>query len=180
MHFSKNGLEIEFRYPTEKDLYILWKYINKISQERTFLHIRGADISIEEEEKFLNGELEKISLHTGVLVLCFVNKELIGVCGVSLKGNVEKHVSVLGISLLKDFRGQGIGKALIEHTIKEAKKNIKGIKIITLEVFSKNQVAINLYKQIGFVEYGRLPSGIQLDHEYMDQILMYKDFNETK
>lgn len=51
---------------------------------------------------------------------------------------------------------------------------MKLLKIITLEVFSLNILAQNLYKKFGFMEYGRLSGGIKYKNKFVDDILMYK------
>lgn len=60
----------------------------------------------------------------------------------------EGNVAKIGVS--KDFQHQGIATALYKECEKEAKK--KGVTKIYLEVSEKNDVAINLYKKLGFTE----------------------------
>ncbi len=61
-----------------------------------------------------------------------------GVATVGLRDKVESHEDVFGISLAKEIRGQGIGKKLMELTLKEAEKNLPMLRIITLGVFGNN------------------------------------------
>ena len=62
----------------------------------------------------------------------------------------------------------------MEAVLKEAKK-LKGLKIIDLGVFGNNPVARNLYKKMGFIEYGNLPKGILHKDKLVDHIYMYKE-----
>jgi ribosomal protein S18 acetylase RimI-like enzyme len=55
------------------------------------------------------------------------------------------------------FRGNGIGKKLLQHAIKEFKKN-KNNAELHLTVRSRNYIAQNLYKNIGFKTITEHPS----------------------
>jgi ribosomal protein S18 acetylase RimI-like enzyme len=94
-----------------------------------------------------------------------------------MMNKTENHVGILGISVAKDFRGEGLGKLLMELIVKEAEKEIPDLRIVTLGVYSTNSIAQNLYKQMDFVEYGRLPNGITRGGNFEDSILMYKNIS---
>ena len=72
--------EIIIRYPTLSDAPEMWRYINELSQEKTFVRFQGEEISLEYETKFLNGELEKIKNKRAVQLLVFSYNTLIGIC----------------------------------------------------------------------------------------------------
>lgn len=171
---SQKGKEIVIRYPAKKDLRAMREYINTLSQERTFIRYQGEEVSLEEETKYLDSQLEKISQKRAVLLLVSCEGKLIGISGIDMKDKIEKHIGVLGISIAKDFRGEGIGSKLMELVIEEAEKNLTGLEIITLEVFSNNDLAKEMYQKFRFVEYGNLPKGVKLENGYTDHKYMYK------
>ena len=80
------------------------------------------------------------------------------------------HVGELDIALLPPFRGRGLGKALMEVTVREALRN--GLIRIKLGVFSDNTRAIALYEKIGFVREGVLRDHVLIDGHYQDLIMM--------
>ncbi len=65
---------------------------------------------------------------------------------------VLEETSVFNVAVLPEFRRNGIGKALVEKLICEAKK--AGSKVVFLEVRASNLPAINLYEKEGFVFFG--------------------------
>ncbi len=65
-------------------------------------------------------------------------------------GYIDEITPVLAIAVHSDYRHQGIGKKMIEWLIDYASKH--SIRKISLSV-SKDNYAINLYKQQGFLEY---------------------------
>jgi ribosomal protein S18 acetylase RimI-like enzyme len=149
-------------------------YINTISKERTFISYQGEQLSLEEEKRFVNPQIKRIREGKCVVLLVFSEDKLVGVANLDLGKRTSKHIANLGISLAKDLRDQGIGFKLLETVINEGKKNLKGIEIIKLTVFSNNARAISLYKKFSFEEYGRLPNGVKLENGYDDQVKMYK------
>ncbi len=81
------------------------------------------------------------------------------------------HVVEIGMSVREDWRGKGVGKALMEYVIQWAESR-ESISKITLNVFSENEAALKLYSGVGFVEEGRLKDQIHLDGEFQDLVLM--------
>ncbi|WP_079710975.1 GNAT family N-acetyltransferase [Paraliobacillus ryukyuensis] len=84
------------------------------------------------------------------------------------------HTGSIETMIHKDYRGKGIGEMLIIELLNWAEKNPL-IEKVSLGVISTNQRAISLYKNMGFIEEGRKNKEIKLsEHEYADDILMYK------
>lgn len=171
---TSKGKNIIIRYPQMGDMEAMWRYINILSKEKTFLRFQGEEITLEEEKQFLTSQLEKIAKKQAILLLAFHDDKLVGVAGIDMQDKVESHTGLFGISVLKEYRGEGIGSLLTKYCLDEAKKNIPELEIITLCVFSTNQAGLEMYKKEGFIEYGRLPKGIKLDDKYVDHIQMYK------
>ena len=69
----------------------------------------------------------------------------------------------------KEFCGLGIGRAMTEACIEEAKKNYLQLE---LEVVSDNEKALSLYKSVGFTEYGRNPKGFLSKNGFQEVVLM--------
>ncbi|GIN22486.1 GNAT family N-acetyltransferase [Siminovitchia fordii] len=84
----------------------------------------------------------------------------------------NEHQGSFGMSVKKEFRNQGVGKALLKCLIRWAENNPL-IERISLEVFSNNKGAIHLYTSFGFVEEGIQRRAIKNDDgSYEDIILM--------
>ena len=172
---TKKGKDILIRYPEIGDLEKLLNFINELSDERTFIRYQGEHETKESEEEWLKGRLEEIDNKKTVHLLAFSDNKLVGATEIHLRDKTEKHLGDFGITVARMFRGEGIGKNLMDLIIKEAIKELSGLRIITLEVFSTNDIAKKLYKKLGFIEYGLLPNGIIRDGKFEDAILMYKN-----
>lgn len=94
-------------------------------------------------EQYIN----KIILYSTIIPY-YVNGNLKGIISY-YNNDIKKENSFLTLILIsKDYQGQGLGKLLIEMSIKDLKK--KGFKYYSLEVLKTNQKAIKLYEAYGF------------------------------
>jgi RimJ/RimL family protein N-acetyltransferase len=169
------GIPYLIRYPKRTDLQELYRYINELSKEKTYISLQGEEISLAEERKFLNDVLKKIRNKEAVLLVVESNGKIVGISDITKRGRAEKHVGLFGITLAKEFRGKGIGRKLMELILEETKKSLKDLKLIRLVCFADNKTACKLYQSLGFKEYGKLPGGILYRGEPTDEILMYKE-----
>jgi len=174
--FSKKGKEMVIRYPKWEDLEELTRYINKLSCEDTFVTFSGEEIKKEEEAKVLSEWFYGMEIGDKVVLGCFYNDKLVGLANVDREKSNRKrslHVGTFGISVEKEFRGEGVGYELGKTIIEEAKKRIAGLKMIILDVYSLNTTAQNLYKKLGFKDAGCLSKTILYRGQYIDEIKMY-------
>jgi RimJ/RimL family protein N-acetyltransferase len=96
---------------------------------------------------------------------------VVGWCDISRSGSDSRpHVGGLGMGLLPEYRGKGIGKRLIRAAMDAAKT--VGMQRIELTVYVHNAPAIALYKKVGFVEEGLMRSHAKLHGKYVDTLMM--------
>jgi RimJ/RimL family protein N-acetyltransferase len=83
---------------------------------------------------------------------------VVAVAGSQLIGMLHVEVSrhgfgEIGMHVDRDWRGRGVGSALIQAAIGLARE--QNLHKLSLEVFAHNAAAIGLYRKCGFVEEGR-------------------------
>jgi len=81
-----------------------------------------------------------------------------------------KHVGELGVGVIAEHRGKGIGKVLLQHVIEHSWEN--GLKRIELEVYSSNLDAVALYEKLGFEHEGTKRNDTLIDGRYEDSLIM--------
>ncbi len=88
------------------------------------------------------------------------------------RGNFSEiaHTATLGMGVKKQFRGQGIGSALMDACVKSAKS--LGIEKLELEVFASNTAARALYIKKGFFEEGIRLKKRKFEDNYDDLVCM--------
>ncbi len=125
--------------------------------------------TVEHEEAFIKSCLEHPNK---IIIIPIVNQKIVGMLdfNVSSRKRIEHH-GQLGMSLLPDFQGQGIGQMMLDTLIEWASQNSK-IECVRLRVFAKNLPAISLYKKCGFVEEGREIKGVKFKENSYDDVIM--------
>lgn len=73
-----------------------------------------------------------------------------------------RHIGhVVGMMVLADARGRGLGRLLLDGCIGECRR-AAGIEMLTLSVTAGNVAASRLYESAGFVVFGRLERAVLL------------------
>jgi len=168
---AQNGKEITFRIPQKTDVNALLEFINKLADEDTFISVRKRK-NKKEEIEYLAKITQALKQKKGFTITAFYQNKVVANGEVNRMGERREHVGLLGISVARDFRDQGIGEWLMKELIRIAKEILK-VKLITLEVFSNNSRAIHLYQKLGFGECGCVPKAINYKNKLVDNIIMY-------
>lgn len=94
-------------------------------------------------------------------ILALVDGQIVGMAGIDALGTKCKvcHRAEFGIAIAKAYWGLGLGKAMTEACIACAKQ--AGYSQLELDVVAENEGAVALYRNCGFVEYGRNPRGFR-------------------
>ncbi len=121
---TNTGKDLIIRYPLMSDVFKMRDFMNTVSKEQTFIRFQGEQLSLEDEEKYLRGQLEGIKNKRGVKLIAFIEDKFIGVSDINMLWGVEEHIGVFGIIVADGYRGEGIGKLLMENVINEAIKEI--------------------------------------------------------
>ena len=84
------------------------------------------------------------------------------------------HVANAAFMVARDARGQGIGRAMGEHCLSEARR--LGFRAMQFNfVVSTNESAIRLWEQLGFKIVGTLPGAFRNPEKgYVDVYVMYR------
>ncbi len=83
----------------------------------------------------------------------------------------EAHkATVNGFFVRPEFRGSGVGAALMAALIEAAREHYEHL---VLEVVAENAAAIRLYGRFGFAEFGREPRARKSGDGYQDAVMMW-------
>ncbi len=80
------------------------------------------------------------------------------------------HEGSLGMGLLPEYRGRGLGERLIRAALDAA--HTAGFERVSLSVYGTNTRAAALYRKVGFVHEGTRVRGRKVDGEYDDIHMM--------
>jgi ribosomal protein S18 acetylase RimI-like enzyme len=161
---------VHIRAIRKEDASELRKVLDAVARERRYL----GRLEAPPEDKFC-AFVESIVESGHTQHVAEEDGRIVGWCDV-LPGTVSAgtaHIGHLGMGVLKNFRGGGIGRRLAEATIKKARA--LGLEKIELSVYSSNDAAIALYRNLGFREEGRKVRGRLVDGIYDDVLLLALD-----
>jgi RimJ/RimL family protein N-acetyltransferase len=97
--------------------------------------------------------------------------EIVGWCDVRRETiHSYAHVGHLGMGVVADWRGRGVGERLMRATLDAARA--AGFEKIELSVYASNARARALYEKVGFVLEGTRVRGRKVDGAYEDVHLM--------
>lgn len=151
---------------TEEYFEEFWKTLDSVARERQYLaFLEGPPL-----EKFQNFVRENIK-KASPQFLAIADDKVVGWCDiVPIDRPIHAHCGVLGMGILKEYRGQGIGKALMQTTLEKAQSS--GLTRVELTVREKNTRALALYQKFGFCVEGIKRNGVRMDGVYENLICM--------
>lgn len=163
---TKDGKTITIRHVRDSDAAPLVRLLNEVFAEEAFMARSSFNQTPEDEREFIRGvsppSVFLVAEHRGALVgwLSLFRH----------KAEFCHHVAELGIGIQKDYRGVGIGLALM-RTAQEWAERV-GFEKITLVVRASNTAARRLYEKCGFVYEGHRVRQVKHRGEYDDDYVM--------
>ncbi|OZI64524.1 GNAT family N-acetyltransferase [Bordetella genomosp. 11] len=140
--------------------------LDTVARERRHLSFLEAPPS-EQTRAFVMNNIASRHPH----FVALVGREVVGWCDiVPLSQQGFTHTGVLGMGVHPEWRGKGIGKALLTATLAAAAT--LQLTRVELEVYAGNTVARALYQSCGFVEEGIKRQARCLDGRYEDIVIM--------
>lgn len=139
--------------------------LDLVARERKYLAFLEAP-PVEETRAFIMNNIAK----NPVQLVALAGDELVGWADVlPRERTIHAHVGALGIGVVPAFRGKGVGAALMQAALDEARKRYVRIE---LTVRAQNAPAIALYEKFGFQREGICRDAIFVDGRYEDLIVM--------
>ncbi len=140
--------------------------LDSVARERRYLAMLEAP-SLVRTRRFVLDSLKVGAVH----VVAVVDGNVIGWCDLRPKAAPTlRHSAVLGMGIVKAFRGQGIGSRLLATTLELALA--RRIHRAELVVRSDNAAAIRLYRRFGFADEGTCRHYMRVDGVDYDALLM--------
>jgi ribosomal protein S18 acetylase RimI-like enzyme len=111
-----------------------------------------------------------------VLFGVYVEGELCGCAGFGREpGEKERHKGFMwGVYLQPVLRGRGLGEALIERLVDHARGQVA---LLRCSVTTENTAACELYRRMGFIEYGIEPRSLRYEGRDYDEALLVISFD---
>ena len=95
--------------------------------------------------------LRAAAFNLDATIVATAANEIIG--GIWVDGPYDFGFGEIGMLVARDWRGQGVGSALLAASIEWSREN--GLHKLSLTVFPHNKAALALYRKFGFEVEGR-------------------------
>ena len=166
----KNGQKCIIRNGTFEDGPEVSTFFTTTHGETDYL-LSYPEESTRDDEKQSNYLKETTESDREIELLAIVDGKVVGMAGFNAIGSKYKvrHRAEFGITVSKNYWGQDIGKAIMNACIKCAKE--AGYIQLELDVVADNTRAIELYKKLGFIEFGRNPKGFQSKYSGFQELV---------
>lgn len=162
-------LSVTFRHAEPSDAKSLLMLMRKISQQTDYLLSDTDEMSIDDQRRLIEQYLQQ---ERSAMVVVECDGQFVGMGNLVADRHPRlAHAAEIGISLVEEYWGYGIGSMLAEAMIDYARRH--GIEAINLEVVSENERAIRLYRRLGFQTVGTLHRRLHQDaSDYYDTLIM--------
>lgn len=177
-YVADDGTDIVLREPTADDARGLMEFINSVIGERLSGIVLVKELTLKAEKAWLAGILKDIRRGEAVMLLVESDGRILGNCHATRRAMKHAHRASIGIALVKEARGKGIGEFAMRATIDLARKRMKGVEFIDLSTFGYNKRAQRLYMRLGFVKVGEIPDAVREGDRYFSEHLMALDLKE--
>lgn len=111
----------------------------------------------------------------------FVDERLVGCAGLRYQRRERtKHKAwFFGMAVSPEARGRGIGRALVEAVLEEA-RSTPGVLVVQLTVTESNAAARELYASCGFSAFGTEPLALRIGDRYVPKVHMWCPVGEVE
>ena len=169
----KDGSIIKLRSGGLEDASALMEYESGVFKTSPYVITEPDEFkpNIEKQKDRIKGFLEA---EGGILILALYGGKIIG--NIDLRNNGSRrriaHRGSFGMSVSQEFRGRGVGKALLLALIEWCKRENNPIEKIELGVLSENEAGIGLYESLGFKREGLVEKAAKVGDKYIDEMHM--------
>ncbi len=160
--------EVRIEYASPKLIPSFRRTLDVVAREKVYLEIQKA-FPLAKVRAFQMGLIRKrapvfYAIHDG---------RVVGWCDICPKDNPRmRHRANLGMGILPEYRGIGIGARLMKASLAHAKA--RGLEKVELFVYTSNKRAIALYEKIGFKREGLIKRYRKVGSRHFDCIMMAK------
>jgi ribosomal protein S18 acetylase RimI-like enzyme len=85
----------------------------------------------------------------------------------------SQHVGKLGIVVIKQYRGIGVGRGLMICVEEKARE--ERYEKVVLSTFEDNEIAKNMYESLGYRMVGIRKRHFKMSYDYIDELLFEKE-----
>lgn len=158
---------VEVRPVRPRDVRQVLDLVRSVAAEGRFIRTEEVPWSPRE----LRRQFRRSWTSTSARLVALADGVVVGDLGIKREEHaVLRHVAELGMAVSREWRGRGVGSALLAEAFRWARW--AGVEKVSLTVYPHNEAARGLYRKFGFEEEGRLVGQSKKSYGYDDEIVM--------
>lgn len=169
---AKNGEEIILRHATPEDANEIINTVRSTSLERSYVLMEHYGKDARSEKEYIS----RMDRKKNLLLVAVAKGHVVGsLAALQAEGGHSPqtaHILNVGLHLIKDYRGLGIGSQMLRYTSEWAK--VQGFKKLEANIFTTDKRSLHVFSRAGFVEEGKGRKRIRIGNEYIDEVFMGK------
>ncbi|MBL1223771.1 GNAT family N-acetyltransferase [Enterococcus sp. BWR-S5] len=169
---TQEEIEITIREAIPDDAAQVARVLQQVGGETPYLVMDGKGAAFDVEEMAHNFA-DLYASENNVLMVAIIDEQIVGTASVSASAKKRmEHLGEVGISILKEYWGFGLGYAMMMALVDWASES-GVIRRLELTVQERNTRAIKLYEKVGFQTEAIMHRGAKTDeNEFLDVRLM--------
>ena len=169
----RNGEEITLRPAEPDDAESIIKALKSFAPERSYVLMEQFAKGVDAEREYIS----KLSRNNNLLLVGAAGDNLIiGILEAIQSDGGQRpetaHVLNIGLHLIEEFRGLGIGSRMLKYTEEWAREH--EFRELETSVFTTNKRSLNLFRKAGFLNECTKVKRIRIGNEFVDEVSIGK------
>ncbi len=167
------GEEITLRPAEPDDAESIIKTLKSFAPERSYVLMEQFGKGVAAEREYIS----KLSRNNNLLLVGVADGDhIVGILeAIQADGGQRTetaHVLNIGLHLVEEFRGLGIGSRMLQYTEEWARE--RAFRELETSVFTTNKRSLNLFRKVGFVNECTKVKRIRMGNEFVDEVSICK------
>ncbi len=160
--------KITLRPARQEDAAAIISAVRSSSQERSYvlMEIYGKDAAAQQEY------IERLDPDHNLFLVATAGDQVIGILALidTLLCTTPMPALAVGIHLVRQWRGRGIGSAMLRYAIRWAREH--GYRRLEADIFTTNERSIHLFNKAGFREETCRRRSVQVGVQRINEVIL--------
>lgn len=144
--------------------------VRSSSRERSYvlMEVYGKDAATQ------RGYIERLDREHNLFLVATVNEQIVGILALLdfLVCSTPEPCLSVGVHIVGDWRGQGIGSAMLRYATRWAKQH--GYRRLEADIFTTNERSVHVFNKAGFQEVTSRRRSVQVGVQQINEVIMAK------
>jgi RimJ/RimL family protein N-acetyltransferase len=144
--------------------------VRSSSDERSYvlMEVYGKDVADQ------RGFIEALDRQYNLFLVATVDDTVVGILALldACRFCASEPCCAVGIHLVREWRGRGIGSALLRYGLRWADE--RGYRRVEADIFTANKRSLHLFRKAGFREVPRRSHTVQVGAQQINEVVLVK------